>query len=92
MKNSQGVNNNNSVEHESNSYTNCHWSSWYSHQRFGKRTTGLGNKRMSGDNPNHSIIEIGQNTDVKKLLRNNNNNDNYNNIPLQTITTSRNNF
>ena len=33
---------------------------WYSHQRIGKRTRGLGNKRTSGDNPNYSIIEIDQ--------------------------------
>ena len=29
---------------------------WYS------GTRGLGNKRTSGDNPNNSIVEIGQNT------------------------------
>ena len=28
-----------------------------------KRTGGLGNKRMSGDNPNYCIIEISQNTE-----------------------------
>ena len=27
------------------------------------RTQGLGNKRTIGDNPNYSIIEIGQNTE-----------------------------
>ena len=30
---------------------------------LGTRTGGLGNKRMSGDHPNYSIIEIGQNTE-----------------------------
>ena len=45
------------------SYTNYHWFSWYSHQRFCKRTRGLGNKRTNGDNPNYSIVEIGQNTE-----------------------------
>ena len=51
------------VEHESNGYTNCRWCSWYSHQRFGKKTRGLGNKGTSGDHPDNSIIEIGQNTE-----------------------------
>ena len=62
------------VEHESNGYTNCRCCSWYSHQRFRERTTGLGNKRLSGYNPNHNIFEIGQNTkkssgDLRKLVR-----------------------
>ena len=30
--------------------------------RIGNRTRGLGNKRTSGDHPNYSIVEIGQNT------------------------------
>ena len=50
------------VEHESNSYTNCRWCSWYNHQRFRKRTRGLGNKRSSGDHPNYCIVEVGHNT------------------------------
>ena len=45
--------------HESDGYTNWRLCSWYSHQKFGKSTRGLGNKRSSGDNPNYSIIEIG---------------------------------
>ena len=40
------------VEHENDASTNCNWCSLYSHQRIGKRTGGLGNKRISGDNPN----------------------------------------
>ena len=51
------------VEHESDSYTICSWCSWYSKQRIGKRTVGLGNNMMCGDCPNYSIIEIGQNTE-----------------------------
>ena len=35
------------VEQESDSYINCNWSSWYSHQRIGTRTGGLGNNRTS---------------------------------------------
>ena len=34
----------------------------YSHQRFGKMTWGSENKK-SGNNPNYSIVEIGQNTE-----------------------------
>ena len=37
------------VEHQSDSYTNFNWCSWYSHQRIGTGTGGLGNKRTSGD-------------------------------------------
>ena len=60
------------VEHESNNHTNCDWYFWYSHQRIIKGTGGLGNKRTSGDHPNDSIIENGQNTekspvDLRKL-------------------------
>ena len=56
------------MEHESDVYTNCKWCTWYSHQRIG----GLGNKRISGDNPNYNIIDIGQYTekspeDLKRL-------------------------
>ena len=50
------------VEHESDSDTNCDWCSWYSHQSIGTRTGGLENKRMNGDHPNYSIIKISQNT------------------------------
>ena len=61
------------VEHERDGYTNCRWCSWYSHQRIGKMTRGLGNKRKSGDNPNYSIVEIGQTTeespgDLRRLV------------------------
>ena len=31
------------MEHESDSYTNCNWCFWYSHQRIIKETGGLGN-------------------------------------------------
>ena len=43
-------------EHESDYYTNCNWCSWYSHQRIGKRTRGLGNERKSGDRPNQALL------------------------------------
>ena len=51
------------MKHESDGDTNCKWCSWYSHQRIGTRTGGLGNKRMIGDQPNYSIVGIAQNTE-----------------------------
>ena len=51
------------VEHESDGDTNCNWCSWYSNQRTGRRTGTFENKRTSGDNPDYSIVEIGQNTE-----------------------------
>ena len=61
------------MEHESDVFTNCNWCSLYSHQRINKETQGLANKRTSGDHPNYCIIEIGQNTekstgDLKSLI------------------------
>ena len=50
------------VKHESDSYTNCNWCSWYSHKRTDARSGGFGNKRTSGDHPNYSIVKIDQNT------------------------------
>ena len=49
------------MELESDGDTNCNWCARYSHQRFGTKKRGLGNKRMSGDHPNYSIFKIGQN-------------------------------
>ena len=46
------------MEHESDGDTDSNWLARCSHQRTG----GLGNKSTSGDNPNYSIVEIGQNT------------------------------
>ena len=54
---------NKTVKHESDVYTSCNWCSWYSHQRIGTKTGGLGNDRTSRDHPNYYIIEIGQNTE-----------------------------
>ena len=42
--------------------TNYNLYSWYSHQRIDTETRRFGNKRMSEDHPNYSIIKIGQNT------------------------------
>ena len=40
-----------------------YWCSWYSHQRIGTRTGGLGNNGTGGDCPNYSIAEISQDTE-----------------------------
>ena len=48
------------MQHESEGETNCNQCAWYSHQRIGKGTAGIGNKRTSGDNPNYSIIKSDQ--------------------------------
>ena len=50
------------MEHESDGDMNYGWYSRYSHQKIIKGTARLGNKRMSGDHPINSIVEIGQNT------------------------------
>ena len=52
-----------SMEHESDVYTDCNWCSWYIHQSIGTRTGRLGNKRTSGEHPNYSIMKISQNTE-----------------------------
>ena len=51
------------VEYECDDDTNCNQCSWYSHQRFGTVTWGIGNKRTSGDHSNYSLIKIDQNTE-----------------------------
>ena len=51
------------IGHESDGDTNNNWWAHYSHLWFGMVTEGLGNKRMSGDNSNYSIVEIGQNAE-----------------------------
>ena len=51
------------MEHEGDSNTNCNWCSWNDPQRLSKRGGGAGNRRMSRDNPNYSVVEVGQNTE-----------------------------
>ena len=51
------------MEHESDGDTNCNWCTWYSQQRVGTETGGLGNKRTREDHPNDSIIKISHNTE-----------------------------
>ena len=61
------------MEHESDNYNNFDWYFWYSYKRVIKGTGGLGSCRPSGDHPNYSIIENGQNTeknrgDLRRLI------------------------
>ena len=51
------------MELENDDYTHCNLCSWYSHQRIGTMTRGLGSNWMDGDCPNYCIVEIGQNTE-----------------------------
>ena len=51
------------MEHENEGDTYCNRRAWYIHQRIGKGTGGLGNKRTSGDHPNYSIVEISKKTE-----------------------------
>ena len=44
------------MEDESYGDTNCNWYVRYSQKSIGSGNTGLGNKRTSGDHPNHSIF------------------------------------
>ena len=60
---SSSSNNNNNNNDNNNYDTNCNWCSWFSLQRIGTDTGGIGNKRTSGNHPNYSIIEIDQNTE-----------------------------
>ena len=49
------------MEHEGYNYTIWDWCFCYSNKRIIKRTRGLGSWRTSGDHPNESIIDNGQN-------------------------------
>ena len=51
------------MDPEGDGDSNCNWCAWYSHQKIGTRTEGLGNKSTSEDHPNYSIIDIGLNTE-----------------------------
>ena len=49
------------MEQENDGDTNYNWHALYSHQRFVTGTGELGNKRTSGDYPNNTLVDIGQN-------------------------------
>ena len=51
------------MKYEGHADTKYNWCAQYSHQRIGTGTGGLGDKRTSEDNPNYSIVEIGQNSE-----------------------------
>ena len=50
------------IEHEGDGDTSCNWYTWNNLQRLGKGTESVGNRKMSRDHPNYSIIEVDQNT------------------------------
>ena len=50
------------MEHEGDSDTNCNWHTQNNPQTLGKSTGRIENLRMSRDQPNYSIVKIGQNT------------------------------
>ena len=51
------------MEHEGDDYTNCYWCIQHGNLRIIKGPGGFGSWRPSGDHPNNSIIENGQNTE-----------------------------
>ena len=51
------------MEHDGDSYTDCDWCFWYSHQRIIKGTGGLGGWRARRDHQNYNIIENSQSTE-----------------------------
>ena len=50
------------MEHESDGDTNCNWRARHGHQMIVTGNGELANKKTSGNPPNYSIVEIGQNT------------------------------
>ena len=58
---------------ESDSDTNSNWCTGYNNQRISIGIEEVRNKKTSGNHPNNSIVEIGQNTedspgDLKRLV------------------------
>ena len=51
------------LERECDNYTNRDWYSWYNRQRISTGPGRHGNGGTSGNHPNYSIIEYGQNTE-----------------------------
>ena len=52
-------NDNNTMEYEGGGDTSCNWCTWNNSQGISKGVGRLGNKRISGDHPDHSIIKLG---------------------------------
>ena len=75
------------MEHEGDGDTICNWRTQYSHQRIGKGTGRLGNKRTSRDHPDNSIVKIRQDTEKSPGdLRRNLRRLVVTQIPLETIS------
>ncbi len=51
------------MEHEGVNHTNRDWCFWYSDQEIIRGTGRLRGWTTSGDHPNYSVIENGQNTE-----------------------------
>ena len=51
------------MEHESDDCSNCDWCFWHSNNRIIKGSGGFGSWQSSGDHPNDSNTEDGQNTE-----------------------------
>ena len=51
------------MEHEGDGDTNCNWCARNNPQKLCQENGRLRNQRTSGDHPDYSIIEIGQNTE-----------------------------
>ena len=51
------------MENKGDGVTICYWCTWNNHQRVGKGTGRLGNKRTSRDNSDNTVIKMGKNTE-----------------------------
>ena len=51
------------MEHENDGDTDSNWRARNSHQSIGKETGRIGNKKMSGDHTNYSIVKLDKNTE-----------------------------
>ena len=50
------------VRHDDDNDKNCSWSSWNNPKEPGKGTVLTGDQRKNWDHPDHSTVEIGQDT------------------------------
>ena len=57
------------MKHENDGDTSSNWCTRYSHQMIGTKTGRPGNKWTSGDHPNYSSVETGQNTKKSRRLK-----------------------
>ena len=51
------------VEHEGEVDTNCNWCAWNGPQRLRKKTVGIRNQSQNRNNPDYSIVKMGQYTE-----------------------------